>query len=93
MPRPRMACLCESTRFLAEFDEADLHETLDGHIVLSIESTRGPDGDILAQPYRPSTGAKVLTRLAALHRVKIDLADGYWSSTPAGTSAHRHAWR
>jgi hypothetical protein len=83
MPRPRIVCLCGSTRFLAEFDETGLRETLDGRIVLSIGSTRRSDKDIL-EHLSPTGRDEVLTRLAALHRAKIDLADEVLVINPGG---------
>ena len=72
--RPRVVCLCGSTRFLDAFDAAAISQTLAGHIVLSIASTRIGDEDLFARR-SPAEQAQLRERLAALHRAKIDLAD------------------
>lgn len=73
-PRPRIVCLCGSTRFWKEFQEASLRETLAGKIVLSIGAASGTDaehfGGLPEEEY-----AKVKARLDELHLRKIDLAD------------------
>ncbi len=74
MSRPRIVCLCGSTRFLAEFDAASLQETLQGRIVLSIGSHRTPDDEALSH-LTPTERAEALVKLGALHRRKIDMAD------------------
>ena len=83
MSRPRIVCLCGSTRFLAEFDEASLRETLEGRIVLSIGSTRRSDNETFGH-LSPDDREEVLLRLAALHRAKIDLADEVLVVNPGG---------
>lgn len=35
-PRPKIVCLCGSTRFWREFQEANYRETMAGHIVLTV---------------------------------------------------------
>jgi len=81
--RPRIVCLCGSTRFLAEFDEASLHETLEGRIVLSIGSTRRSDHEALGH-LSSDDRKEILATLAALHRAKIDLADEVLVVNPDG---------
>lgn len=71
---PRIVCLCGSTRFLDAFDAASIAETLAGHIVLSIATTRTGDDGMLAG-LDSDQRAEALERLGALHRAKIDLAD------------------
>lgn len=73
-PRPRIVCLCGSTRFLDAFDAASLEQTLAGRIVLSIGSTRVSDVDVFAGQTEAEQ-SELRQRLAALHRAKIDLAD------------------
>ena len=91
--RPRVVCLCGSTRFLDAFDAASIQQTLAGNIVLSIATTRMSDGDLFAGRSADER-ERLLEELATLHRAKIDLADeilvlnvnGYiGSSTRAGT--------
>jgi len=36
MPRPKIVCLCGSTRFYKEFQEANVRETAAGYIVLTV---------------------------------------------------------
>jgi hypothetical protein len=81
--RPRIVCLCGSTRFLAEFDEANLRETLEGKIVLSIGSTRRSDIEALDH-LSSQDRENALAGLAALHRAKIDLADEVLVINPHG---------
>lgn len=72
--RPRVVCLCGSTRFLDAFDDASLQQTLAGNIVLSIATTRTHDKDLFAGRSRKEQAA-LRDHLATLHRAKIDLAD------------------
>lgn len=69
---PLVVCLCGSTRFMAEMAEANLELTAAGCIVLA-------PGCNLKQPHPLwDTDAKLTalkSRLDALHRAKIDLAD------------------
>jgi hypothetical protein len=65
--RPRIVVLCGSTRFKAQFEEANRSLTLLGEIVLAPGVFGHADGVM------PSEAAKV--RLDDLHLRKIDLAD------------------
>ena len=65
--RPRIVCLCGSTRFKADFETIEMTETLKGNIVLTVGVFGHADGIEL------SPGAKVA--LDELHLRKIDLAD------------------
>ena len=69
MSRPKIICLCGSTKFKQEFIEANFHETMKGHIVLSVGWFSHADGDI----YTPTPDEKIA--LDELHKRKIDLAD------------------
>lgn len=63
--RPKIVCLCGSTRFMEEFRRANLAETLDYNIVLSVGcDTKSID-----------FGPGIKARLDELHKRKIDLAD------------------
>jgi hypothetical protein len=70
--RPRIVCLCGSTRFGEAFAEANLRETVAGRIVLSIgcclksDDKRWPDA---------VTRETLKEALDELHLRKIDLAD------------------
>jgi hypothetical protein len=72
--RPKVVCLCGSTRFWREFQRAGLAETLAGKIVLSIGAASGTDdehfGNLTAAEYD-----RVKADLDELHFRKIDMAD------------------
>jgi hypothetical protein len=72
--RPRIICLCGSTRFMDAFHEAGWRETLAGKIVLSVgvaKHVKTPDGGHAAEALGPG----VAEALDELHKRKIDLAD------------------
>lgn len=71
--RPRVVCLCGSTRFWETFRGVGLELTLAGAIVLSI-GICAPDSMVLANPESPE-GKEQKQRLDWLHKRKIDLAD------------------
>ncbi len=71
--RPRIVCLCGSTRFKDAFDEANYQETMAGKIVLSVgfymhATDNQHGGHIGATPEQKIA-------LDELHKRKIDLAD------------------
>lgn len=71
MKKPRIVCLCGSTRFVETFNEWRKRLTLEGKIVLSIEL-------VLPQSSREDpqhNDYKVKQGLDELHLRKIDLAD------------------
>lgn len=66
--KPKVVCLCGSTRFLKAFREANFKLTLEGKIVLSIGCDfKSNDGLCLTEADK--------VRLDELHKSKIDLAD------------------
>ena len=67
--RPRIVCLCGSTKFKQQFIEANFRETMAGAIVLTV----GWFGHTDAEVYTPSDEEKY--QLDELHKRKIDLAD------------------
>lgn len=72
--RPTIVCLCGSTRFSEAFTDANLRETLDGKIVLTIGCNLRSDQEIFGHlPEEEIAAIKV--RLDELHKRKIDLAD------------------
>ncbi len=71
-PWPRIVCLCGSTRFIEAFHEANLRETLAGHIVLSIGCDTKSDADLALAGELTQTDTE---RLDLLHLFKIGLAD------------------
>lgn len=74
--RPRVVCLCGSTRFYDQFQAANFRETMAGRIVLSVgfyphggfESKTLHGGDVGVTPEEK-------VALDVLHKRKIDLAD------------------
>lgn len=74
MDRPKIVCLCGSTRFSDAFREANLRETLAGRIVLSIGCDMRSDADIFAGMSEGEL-AEIKAMLDELHKRKIDLAD------------------
>jgi hypothetical protein len=71
--RPRIVCLCGSTRFYQQFKEANYRETMAGKIVLSV----GFYPHAQAQEHGQHLGVTDEQKLALdeLHKRKIDLAD------------------
>lgn len=74
MNRPIIVCLCGSTRFFDTFREANLEETLQGKIVLSIGCDTKADKGVFASLPREER-AEIKAALDELHLRKIDLAD------------------
>jgi hypothetical protein len=73
--RPRIVCLCGSTRFYDQFRAANLKLTLAGEIVLSIGCDTKSDGDLAAIGNLGVSPDAAKADLDALHKRKIDLAD------------------
>ncbi|MDP1591385.1 MAG: hypothetical protein Q8M07_26760 [Prosthecobacter sp.] len=71
-PRPRIVCLCGSTRFMDAFRSANLQETIAGRIVLSIGCDTKSDTDLIALGELTEADKAALDEL---HKRKIDLAD------------------
>lgn len=71
--RPRIVCLCGSTRFKDAFDEANYQETMAGRIVLSVGFYMHASGN----RHGESVGATPEQKKALdeLHLRKIDLSD------------------
>jgi hypothetical protein len=65
--RPKVVCLCGSTRFRAEYEQATREETLAGRIVLSVGLFGHQEGLDMDGP--------VKAMLDRLHLAKIDLAN------------------
>ena len=68
-PRPKIVCLCGSTRFKEQFIETTEALTMQGRIVLSVGRFGHVDG-------YPTTSEKIM--LDELHKRKIDMADEVW---------------
>jgi hypothetical protein len=84
--RPKIVCLCGSTRFYDEFRRANLRLTLSGQIVLSIGCDTKSDGDLSATAELGHDPDAVKARLDDLHKRKIDLAD--WVLVVSGKSGY-----
>jgi hypothetical protein len=73
-PRPEIVCLCGSTRFYDEYQQANYDLTMQGHIVLSVgfyPHAKAEHGH--GEGVGHGSTEKVL--LDELHKRKIDLAD------------------
>jgi hypothetical protein len=71
--RPRITCLCGSTRFKDKFDEWNYILTMQGRIVLSVGFFHHVEGDKHGQEIGCTPEEKI--KLDELHKRKIDLAD------------------
>jgi hypothetical protein len=79
--RPRIVCLCGSTRFKDEINAVNARLSLEGKIVISLGlfgHTDMPDVDWT------TGGSEVKRMLDDLHKRKIDLADGIYVVNPGG---------
>jgi len=72
--KPKIVCLCGSTRFSEAFQKAQFEETLAGKIVLTIGNIMKPDTELF-NGYSENELKEIKIRLDELHRRKIDLAD------------------
>ena len=72
--KPKIVCLCGSTRFGDAFRTANLNETLSGKIVLSIGCDMRSDDDVFGS-LTNDRKAEIKQKLDELHLRKIDLAD------------------
>lgn len=73
-PKPRVVCLCGSTRFSEAFRKANLQETLAGKIVLTIGCDMRSDADVFSDK-TPGELKNIKNRLDVLHLHKIRLSD------------------
>lgn len=71
--KPKVVCLCGSTRFWETFRDVGLDLTMAGIIVLSI-GIHAPDSMVLAHP-ESDQGKTQKALLDQLHKQKIDMAD------------------
>jgi len=67
--KPKIVCLCGSTKFKQEFLDANFRETMKGNIVLSVGWFSHTDKKI----FFPTKEEKLM--LDELHKRKIDLSD------------------
>ena len=70
--RPKIVCLCGSTRFYEQFQQANYNETMDGNIVLSV-GFYPHRLEVHNQTVGCTEEQKI--KLDELHKRKIDLAD------------------
>ena len=82
MHRPRIVCLCGSTRFYEAFQQANYKETMAGNIVLSVGFYRpAPQSESEKTRYQGTHGEswgctpEQKIALDVLHKQKIDMAD------------------
>ena len=82
--KPTIVCLCGSTRFWKEFQEANYRETMAGHIVLTVGFYRPSpqqEAELAERQHEGTHGetwgctAEQKIALDELHKRKIDLAD------------------
>ena len=71
--RPKIVCLCGSTRFMKEFFESGWDFTLQGYIVLSVGVCKTSDSN--GAHGAEAIGQDVADKLDILHLRKIDMAD------------------
>jgi hypothetical protein len=72
--RPKVVCLCGSTKFWRTFQRAGLQETMKGNIVLSIGAAAGTDDEHFGN-LKPEAYEAVKDKLDVLHYHKIFMAD------------------
>lgn len=72
MQKPKIICLCGSTKFKHAFEIANKRETLKGNIVLSVGCFPHFDNEESPEDY---LGTETKKMLDDLHKRKIDLAD------------------
>ena len=72
--KPKVVCLCGSTRFKDKFVEMNLKETLAGNIVLTIGCDLRTDDEIFGHLSEQELEV-IKSKLDELHLRKIDLAD------------------
>jgi len=72
--KPKIICLCGSTRFSEAYQEANLRETLAGNIVLTIGCDMKSDNDLFKDK-TVSELTEIKNNLDTLHFHKIDMAD------------------
>lgn len=70
--KPKVVCLCGSTRFMDAFQAANLKLTCEGIIVLSVGCNTKSDRDLL---FSGELTEELKIRLDELHKRKIDLSD------------------
>lgn len=97
MQRPTIVCLCGSTKFYKQFQEANYRFTMDGKIVLSVGFYPHAVNEMHGEGVGITEEQK--RALDELHKRKIDLADevfvinvgGYIGSST--TSEIHYAWK
>lgn len=85
--RPKIVCLCGSTRFFEDYMKQQYAETLKGNIVLSVGCFGKADPLWLADTYGVMSinlSDKQKTAVDQLHLRKIDMADEVFIINPGG---------
>ena len=82
-PRPKIVCLCGSTKFYKEFTEINLEFTLENKIVLSIDAATKTDEEHFGHLGKEEMN-KIKSNLDELHKRKIDLCDEVFIINPGG---------
>jgi hypothetical protein len=72
--KPKIVCLCGSTRFSEAFQKVQFDETMANNIVLTIGCNMKSDTELF-KDYSEQQLKEIKTRLDELHKRKIDLAD------------------
>lgn len=72
--KPKIVCLCGSTRFGEAYQKANFDETLAGNIVLTIGCNTKSDQELFSHLSQEEMQS-IKSRLDELHKRKIDLAD------------------
>lgn len=96
--RPRIVCLCGSTRFYQAFQETNYRETMAGRIVLSVGHYPNSDG---SHGEQVGCTPEQKIELDKLHKQKIDISDeilvlnvgGYIGDSTRGEVDHAIATR
>lgn len=74
LPKPKIVCLCGSTRFKKAFEKAQLDETLACNIVLTVGSYTISDDELFAD-WTDEERLVIKAKLDALHTQKINICD------------------
>lgn len=82
MSIPKIVCLCGSTRFYKQFQEANYRETIMGKIVLTVGFY--PHASEEAHGEQIGTDPDMKAQLDVLHLQKIDMADEVFVVNPGG---------
>jgi hypothetical protein len=74
LPKPKVVCLCGSTRYWKVFEDENMRLTLEGNIVLSVGVVMSKNNELFGS-MPPEQVEQIRKQLDYLHKRKIDLAD------------------